>query len=203
MSKQTTAFDLAAILPDLTNEQSLYQQVYAGLRQAILSGQLGAGVRLPSTRDLAAGLAVSRNTVLAAFEQLVAEGYLESRVGDGTYVSPSLPDELALVRRRERQTRTAKEPAPLPRFSQRHQLITAATMGGAADEHTPRAFRTGIPALDLFPTKIWSRLVARHWQQPTSAMLPMAMRVATGRFVRRLPLIWVPRAGYAAPQIRC
>ncbi len=171
MGKQTTVFDLAAILPDLTGGQSLYQQVYAGLRQAILSGQLGAGMRLPSTRDLAAGLAVSRNTVLAAFEQLVAEGYLESRVGDGTYVSPSLPDELALVRRRERNRRTGKDAAPLPRFSQRHQLITTATMGGAADEHAPRAFRTGIPAIDLFPTQLWSRLVAQQWRQATPALL--------------------------------
>jgi GntR family transcriptional regulator / MocR family aminotransferase len=171
MSKQTTAFDLAAILPDLTGGQSLYQQLYAGLRQAILSGQLGAGVRLPSTRDLTTTLAVSRNTVMAAFEQLVAEGYLESRVGDGTYVSPSLPDELATVGRDTRPTATRQRKTLPTHFSQRYQLISTAPMGGATDEHAPRAFRTGIPALDVFPVKIWSRLVAYHWRRPSTALL--------------------------------
>jgi len=171
MSKQTTAFDLAAILPELTSEQSLYQQLYEGLRQAILSGRLGAGVRLPSTRDLTATLSVSRNTVMAAFEQLVAEGYLESRVGDGTYVSPSLPDELASVGRSTRPN-PARQSKVLPlRFSQRYGLISTAPMGGATDAHAPRAFRTGIPALDVFPIKVWSRLVAYHWRQPTSGLL--------------------------------
>ncbi|MEZ4737395.1 MAG: PLP-dependent aminotransferase family protein [Caldilineaceae bacterium] len=171
MSKQPTAFDLAAILPDLTRESSLYQQVYDGLRQAILSGRLRSGLRLPSTRDLSTALGVSRNTTMAAFEQLVAEGYLESRVGDGTYVSLSLPDEVALVNRREAQRPPQKMQATLPRFSQRHQAITNAPMGGSTDEHAPRAFRTGIPALDLFPAKVWSHLVAQQWRQVDSALL--------------------------------
>lgn len=171
MSKQTTAFDLAAILPELTREHSLYQQLYEGLRQAVLSGRLGVGMRLPSTRELAAVLHVSRNTVLSAFEQLVAEGYLESRVGDGTYVSTALPDELGLVGKQERHNSTAKAKRSAPRFSQRYQLITAAPMGGSTDEHAPRAFRTGIPALDVFPTKVWSHLVAQQWRKVTPALL--------------------------------
>lgn len=171
MSKQTTVFDLVAILPDLTRTHSLYQQLYAGLRQAILAGRLGSGARLPSTRDLAAALAISRNTVMAAFEQLVAEGYLESRVGDGTYVSPALPDDLALVHKRTRLEPAPKAKMPLPRFSQRHQTIVAAPMGGATDEHAPRAFRTGIPALDAFPAKVWSHLVARQWRRPAPTLL--------------------------------
>lgn len=163
MSKQVTAFDLAAILPELTREGSLYQQLYDGLRQAILSGRLRAGVRLPSTRDLSTGLTVSRNTTMAAFEQLVAEGYLESRVGDGTYVSSALPDELSLVNRRLGSSHSLP-PSLAGNFSQRHQRIVTAPMGGAVDEHTPRAFRTGIPALDMFPTKIWARLTAQRWR---------------------------------------
>lgn len=171
MSKQTTAFDVAAILPELTNAQTLYQQLYAGLRQAILSGRLSAGLRLPSTRDLAAALQLSRNTVIAAFEQLVAEGYLESRVGDGTYVSPALPDELALVNRRAHAVNAPKNKAVAPHFSQRHHLITTAPMGGSTDEHAPRAFRTGIPALDVFPAQVWSRLVAQQWRYVTTDLL--------------------------------
>lgn len=171
MSKRTTAFDVAAILPELTDAHSLYQQLYAGLRQAILSGRLSAGLRLPSTRDLAAVLQLSRNTVIAAFEQLVAEGYLESRVGDGTYVSPSLPDELALGNRRERTVNTPKNRMATPQLSQRHHLITSAPMGGSTDVHAPRAFRTGIPALDLFPTQLWSRLVAQQWRTAGKELL--------------------------------
>lgn len=163
MSKQVTAFDLAAILPELTREQSLYQQLYDGLRQAILRGQLRAGARLPSTRELSTVLGVSRNTTMATFEQLVAEGYLESRVGDGTYVSAALPDELALVNRRVQPTNTLQQ-ALAGEFSQRHRRITAAPMGGASDDFLPRAFRTGIPALDMFPTKVWARLTAQRWR---------------------------------------
>lgn len=171
MGKQTTTFDVAAILPDFTNTHSLYQQLYEGLRQAVLSGRLSAGLRLPSTRDLAAALRISRNTVIAAFEQLVAEGYLESRVGDGTYVSPALPDELALVAQRDRARHSAKSKTALPHFSQRHHLITNAPMGGSTDEHIPRAFRTGIPALDAFPAQLWARLVAQQWRHMTTDLL--------------------------------
>lgn len=171
MSKQTTAFDVVAILPELTATASLYQQLYAGLRQAILQGRLRAGVRLPSTRELATALQLSRNTVMAAFEQLVAEGYLESRVGDGTYVSSALPDDLTLAAPAGRRRSVTPGNGAPPHFSQRHHLITTAPMGGSTDEHAPRAFRTGIPALDAFPTELWSRLVAQQWRQATPALL--------------------------------
>src|SRR5256885_17124252 len=75
-------------------DEPLYQQLYRAVRQAILAGEMDAGVRLPSTRILADELSVSRNTVVNAFDQLIAEGYLESRTGDGTYVAHTLPDEL-------------------------------------------------------------------------------------------------------------
>jgi len=171
MSKQPTAFDLAAILPEFTRESSLYQQVYDGLRQAVLRGRLRSGVRLPSTRDLASALGVSRNTTMAAFEQLVAEGYLESRVGDGTYVCLTLPDERPLGYGSEQRRPAPKDNRVVPRFSQRHHAITSAPMGGSTDEHAPRAFRTGIPALDVFPAKVWSRLVAQQWRRADPALL--------------------------------
>jgi hypothetical protein len=69
-----------------------------GLRGAILDGRLQAGTQVPSTRTLAAGLGVARTTVVIAFSQLLAEGYLEGRVGSGTYVSPSMPDRLRRAR---------------------------------------------------------------------------------------------------------
>jgi GntR family transcriptional regulator / MocR family aminotransferase len=65
----------------------LYRQVYNQLRQTILEQELRAGARLPSTRALARTLGVSRNTVLNAYEALVAEALLVARKGSGTYVS--------------------------------------------------------------------------------------------------------------------
>ncbi|MBU0837586.1 MAG: winged helix-turn-helix domain-containing protein, partial [Gammaproteobacteria bacterium] len=76
--------DLSGIC--LERSQGLTRQLYQALRERILDGRLAGGSRLPAGRDLAALLAVSRNTVTRAFDQLYAEGYIEGRVGDGTYV---------------------------------------------------------------------------------------------------------------------
>src|SRR5262245_9436627 len=78
---------------DRRSARPLYGQLYAGYREAVVGGRLRPGQRLPSTRALAAELRISRITVLTAYEQLVAEGYLESRVGAGTVVARSLPTE--------------------------------------------------------------------------------------------------------------
>jgi DNA-binding transcriptional MocR family regulator len=70
----------------------LYQQIYRAFRNEILSGHLAPGERVPSTRVLTDLLKVSRNTAVLAYEQLLAEGYLETRVGaSGTVVAPVLP----------------------------------------------------------------------------------------------------------------
>ncbi len=170
MAKQATAFDLAALAIDPKATASRYTQLYTALRDSILAGHMTPGVRLPSTRDLGRTLGVARNTVTAAFEQLVAEGYLESRVGDGTYVSSALPDDLLQVHTERLPARhVVAEPAL--HLSTRYRAIVNTPMGGATDEQTPRAFRTGIPALDAFPYSIWSRLVARRWRNPVPELL--------------------------------
>ncbi len=170
MAKQVTAFDLAALTIDPSQATSRYAQLYSALRDAILAGRMVPGARLPSTRDLSRTLEVSRNTVTAAFEQLVAEGYLESRVGDGTYVSSALPDDLLHVHSAHHPSTRGAQEIPLY-FSERHRTIVTTPMGGSEDEFAPRAFRTGIPALDAFPYSIWSRLVARHWRNPRPELL--------------------------------
>jgi GntR family transcriptional regulator/MocR family aminotransferase len=170
MAKQATTFDLAALAVDPTQAISRYAQLYNALRDAILSGRMVPGARLPSTRDLCHTLGVSRNTVTAAFEQLVAEGYLESRVGDGTYVSPALPDELLHVHTDRLPAQRTVDELPLHLSTRFHTLVNT-PMGGSTDEDAPRAFRTGIPALDAFPYAIWSRLVARRWRNPIPELL--------------------------------
>ena len=93
----------------------LYQQIYDGYRAAILDGRLRAGNRIPSTRALAEKLGISRLPVLNAFEQLSHEGYLEGRVGSGTYVAASvLEKERAAPRRASRHRRLQGLDRPLP-----------------------------------------------------------------------------------------
>src|ERR1051325_11630585 len=98
MSKRLTASLFTTVLLDQSAPAPLYRQLYEWLRKGILSGQLRAGTRLQSARELASDLGVSRNTVMTAFEQLLAEGYLEGQVGSGTYVSRALPEDLLNVK---------------------------------------------------------------------------------------------------------
>src|SRR5260221_5008914 len=92
----------------------LFRQIYAQLRDAILSGQLSSGKRLPSSRTLARELGAARNTVLNAFDQLKAEGYLEGHVGRGTTVARDLPDDARHCRRARPTTPGSAAPAPAP-----------------------------------------------------------------------------------------
>src|ERR687884_1785402 len=98
MSKHAIAVPYTALTLDTASSEPLYHQLYEALRAAILTGQLKPGTRLQSTRELAAELGVSRNTVMNAFEQLLAEGYLEGQIGSGTYVSRALPDDVLFIR---------------------------------------------------------------------------------------------------------
>ena len=91
----------------LDGEGPLYRQAYRALRAAILDGRLAAGVRLPSSRVLARDAKLARNTVLQAYEQLVSEGYAESRRGAGTFVVAELPARRA---QRAQVSRSGRRP---------------------------------------------------------------------------------------------
>ena len=91
------------VIPLSKNGEPFFRQVYKGMRQAILSGSLPAGSRLPSTRDLAEQLGISRTVVLLAYDLLLAEGFAVGRGGSGTYV----PEDLGRNTPR-REKRTAK-----------------------------------------------------------------------------------------------
>jgi len=149
--------DLSGIC--LERSQGLTRQLYQALRERILDGRLAGGSRLPAGRDLAALLAVSRNTVTRAFDQLYAEGYIECRVGDGTYVV-----ELGSARPLKQPPASGVAPTEALLRLQRNHL--APPVSGA-----PRAFRIGVPAFDLFPFEIWARLTARFWRKPSPARL--------------------------------
>ncbi len=154
----------AAGLPGLTlaphRDRPLARQLAAALRESILTGQLRPGARLPSTRLLAGELGVSRNTVLEAYAELLAEGYLEGQVGSGTFVSPLLPDEGT---RRDGRPQDADRRPPVGGLSKRGTRIAAAHV--AMYDNELRPFNPGIPALDPALFEFWWRTAARWRRQ--------------------------------------
>ena len=153
-----------ALSLDPRSATPLHRQLYEEIRAAVLAGRLSAGARLPSTRALAADLDISRNTVAGAFDQLVAEGYIEGRPGAGTFVAKELPDQLLRVSSSTRTRRPSG--APAAQLSKRGRMLAATPVAPAArDGASPCAFRPGIPALDAFPRELWSRIAARQYRQ--------------------------------------
>ncbi len=129
------------------------RQIYQAIRAAILDRVLPVGLQLSSSRDLALELGVSRNTILYAYEQLIAEGYLETRSGAGTFVADTVPSSGA----------SAPAPAPAARLSQRGQGLVARA---GASEVQWGAFMPGVPDVTLFPHKVWNRLHNKVGRQP-------------------------------------
>ena len=157
---------------DREDGSPLYRQVYQNIRSSILNGRLGPGTRLPSTRHLAGDLGVARSTVVQAFEQLRAEGYIQAFRGAATCVRRSLPD--AHVRSAPATT-AATQSRREARISERAQRMLRSphrsvwTVG-----RPPRAFRAGVPAVDVFPVDTWGRILARRWARTSSRHLAYA-----------------------------
>ena len=164
MPKTAEHVTLAGVDLDRRRPTALASQLYENLRQAVLRGQIRRGERIPSSRLLAEELGVSRNTVTSAYEQLLAEGYIESRVGSGTCVARSLPDELLSA-----GAGAVKVQKKRPR---RHSLSSRGTMLSSRPVRVltvggrPRPFASGLPDLHEFPFQTWARLMARHWRRP-------------------------------------
>lgn len=121
----------------------------------ILSGQLKGGTQLPSTRELAADLSLLRNTVMNAFELLLAEGYINGVLGSGTFVEVGVSrpwmSHAAASRLNDKQATRA--------LSQEVRRTRRLTHLQASLPAIP--FRTGLPALDKFPLETRSKVVAR------------------------------------------
>ncbi len=163
----TPAVILGAVALDRDSDLPLHRQLFDALRQAILTGRLRPGTRLPSTRVMASDLGIARNTVMAAFEQLVAEGYLQARVGSGTTVTAIAPDMLLNIAATPSDNH-AMGPTELS-LSARGRVL-AGTVRAIPDPRR-RAFQPGLPAFDEFPFSIWSRLLVRHNRRPSPTLL--------------------------------
>jgi GntR family transcriptional regulator/MocR family aminotransferase len=170
-AKRTPASYLPPITLQDREEIPIYQQLYDWFRRAITGGQLRPGQRVPSTRNLAAELKISRMPVLGAFDQLVAEGYLETFLGAGTCVARSIPDDTLsppAMKARKGLQEIVEKRGPR-RMSRRGLALTRVPAQSWLDNLG--AFRVSLPALDHFPIGIWSKLVARHARRPPRGIM--------------------------------
>lgn len=138
----------------------LHRQLYEALRRTILNGKLQAGERLPSSRELMHDLNLSRNTVVAALNQLAVEGYLISRVGSGTYVNQNVP-QVSQPRGRP----VSMQPEKL---SHRGQALSNTF---CAVDLEVQPFTPGIADFSAFPVALWQRLQNKHWRMTYPDML--------------------------------
>jgi GntR family transcriptional regulator/MocR family aminotransferase len=154
----------------------LQRQLFGQLREIILTGRVSPGSRLPSTRALARELDCSRNTVIGAYDQLYAEGYLEGASGSGIYVSSVLPEELL----RSRPCTAAQDSGGAQGSGGAQASVPARGLSVRGRElsrpqRTPirrsEAFAPGLPETALFPWDVWSRLLARAWRRPPAGLV--------------------------------
>jgi len=150
---------------DRTPGKPVNRQLYQVIREAILARSLPVGLQLPSSRDLARELDMSRNTVTYAYEQLVAEGYLETRVGAGTFIADTVPDQIPEPA--AAATARANQSGSLGLSARGAQLVEQA----GAYRLQWGAFMPGVPDVSVFPNRIWSRLQNKYWRRARADLL--------------------------------
>ncbi len=160
------------MLDDKT-EVPIYRQIYEAIRCSILSGEFKSGTQLTTTRLLAKQLGVSRMTIINAYEQLHAEGYIEGKMGAGTYVASTLPEEMLRVDS-ERSLRSRESTGFRNQIlSQRGKWFASTSIARLRVEADSKqyAFQNGMPAVDKFPFAIWSKLMSRLLKGPPRELL--------------------------------
>jgi GntR family transcriptional regulator / MocR family aminotransferase len=151
-SRQSWA-ELYAFEVDRAKDAPVFRQIYLQLRSAILSGTFGPGTKLPSTRELAAQLGVSRSAAVSAFEQLLAEGYASGKKGAGTYIASDLPEPFAAIHGRRKRPLSAAKAAASSREPGGFVDVTM-----RSDE---RPFNLGRTLVDARTAELWRKLSAR------------------------------------------
>jgi GntR family transcriptional regulator/MocR family aminotransferase len=170
----------SAIVPiiaiDREAQLPLHRQVYDRYRAAILDCSLRPGQRVPSTRTLASELGVSRTPVVDAYAQLLAEGYFESRVGDGTVVSRSLAAQI----RRPEPSGSRRTSLRSGRHSRALRAPKLEPVNTGSRQRGHGAFCCGQVPFEHIPLQIWNRLIMRHCRSTCATSLdygdPMGSR---------------------------
>ena len=165
MTRQVSTFEL--VLPPRTVGTPAFHWLRNSLRAEILSARLSPGTRLPASRDFARQYHLSRGTILAAMSDLQAEGYLEAHKGSGTYVAEILPEHLL-------QSDRVLQRGTDPRLTGRQHLSDFAMRVRPIFHFVDpksKAFRTNLPALDLFPTTLWAQVASRRLRKVSTRLL--------------------------------
>lgn len=147
---------LGPVALDRDGGESLHRQLYRALRHAVVDGRLRPGERLPPTRALATEWGLSRNTVVTAYDTLLAEGYIEGKVGAGTFVASALPDTPPEGARRRLEARRGVG------LSARGAALADAP--SVLRDPLGRPFSLGTPDLGAFPFALWGQLLGRVWR---------------------------------------
>jgi GntR family transcriptional regulator/MocR family aminotransferase len=135
---------------DRTDDEPFQSQIARQVRKLVLSGRLKPGAKLPSSRALGEQLGVARATVVDAYEQLIGEGYLETRLGSGTTVAAELPETLLAIG-------SGKQPLAAEPLRQKREPA--------------RPFRAGLVDWEHFPHDDWGRILGRYWRNPPITLL--------------------------------
>ncbi len=190
-----------AIALDNKSELPLHRQLYEELRCAILNCRLKPGERVPSTRNLAESLGVSRATVTQSYEQLISEGYLQAVIGSGTTVCVQLPDELlrtapvnAANAKAKARSRENGKPASTVKLSRYGANLDDTQPLEAPEPEAPINFKTGRPALEEFPLEQWRRLLLRQCRADRVEMLDYATSLRGEPELRRAIADYVARS---------
>ena len=161
------------LIPLSTRGEPLYRQLYRGLRNAILDGTLPNGQKLPSTREIAEQLDVSRTAALMAYEHLLAEGFATGRPGSGTYVSKAVQSPGDMTVRPSPRVPLSRFGAAAARAARKIQLPSQASRPHRYD------FAFGISDIEIFPFQAWRRILQRCARQTRVTQLDYASAAGT------------------------
>ncbi len=154
----------SAVFPHLIlPEGQIKDGLYRVLRDAILDGRLRAGSKLPSSRALAEMMSISRNSVLAAIERLLDEGYLQTKPSSGTYVVEIIPDHLINLPLDTNST-SVQPPQQLKVNPHIANLLPAWQKQNVSGQGE-KIFHVGVGCTDLFPHRLWGKLLGKAWRQ--------------------------------------
>ncbi len=188
--------DLVLVRLQEERDPLLHKRLYNALRRAILDGSLAPQSRLPPSRDLAGELGVSRNTILTTYEQLLAEGYVVSRRGSGTFVAQTAPESSLTAKGQQENSSIA---APTAHLSRRGQHLLGQV---SASPRQWGAFIPGVPDVNAFPHPLFSRSRPASAVGPNRSGSAIAATAALRNCSRRWWIICACRAASTVSQIK-